>query len=189
MKKTLIIRLLSVLLVIALLTGFAVPVNAVNAGSEITFTQVDNDSVSVDLREPYRETPSDTPTYADTDMVRVSIILKEQSTLGAGYVARGISANPQAMQYRAGLQERQAAVTASIEKVVDDELDVVWNLTLAANIISANIPYGRIEDIENVPGVDQVLIETRYEPDVVEREEMSDPNMATSGIQIGSATA
>lgn len=28
------------------------------------------------------------------------------------------------------------------------ELDVVWNLTLAANIISANVQYGQIEDIK-----------------------------------------
>ena len=37
---------------------------------------------------------------------------------------------------------------------------MVWNLTLATNIISANVQYGQIEKIENVQGVKQVLIET-----------------------------
>lgn len=41
---------------------------------------------------------------------------------------------------------------------------MVWNLTLAANIISANVEYGDISAIEAVPGVEEVLVERRYEP-------------------------
>ena len=59
------------------------------------------------------------------------------------------------------------------KKALDGQtLDVVWNLTLATNIISAN--------------VQQVLIETRYEPCVVKESETTDPNMATSSNMIGS---
>ena len=47
MKKRLPTRLLSVLLVVALLTGLAAPVRAVSPKSDITFTQVDNSAVSV----------------------------------------------------------------------------------------------------------------------------------------------
>ncbi|MFR8332519.1 MAG: hypothetical protein ACLU9S_09275 [Oscillospiraceae bacterium] len=65
-----------------------------------------------------------------------------------------------------------------------EPLDVVWNLTLAANIISANISYGQIQTIQNLPGVKDVVVETRYEPCVVDTQEAADPNMATSFLQI-----
>ena len=45
MKKRLPTRLLSVLLVVALLTGLVAPVQAVSPKSDITFTQVDNNLV------------------------------------------------------------------------------------------------------------------------------------------------
>ena len=189
MKKHLSARLLSWLLVFAMLAGFAVPVNAAGQNAKVTFTQVDNSAVSASLLNKADENTADTQTYADTDVVRVTIVLKEQPTIGAGFSVQGIAQNAEAMRYREKLQDRQAAVTASIERAVGGKLDVVWNLTLAANIISANVEYGQIEAIEKVPGVVQVLIETRYEPDVVSREETNDPNMATSGKQIGSAAA
>ena len=47
MRKRLPTRLLSVLLVVALLTGLVAPVQAVSPKSDITFTQVDNSAVSV----------------------------------------------------------------------------------------------------------------------------------------------
>ena len=47
MKKRLPTRLLSVLLVVALLTGMAAPAHAVSPRSDITVTQVDNSAVSV----------------------------------------------------------------------------------------------------------------------------------------------
>lgn len=40
-------------------------------------------------------------------------------------------------------------------------LDVVWNLTLAANLISANVKYGQIQDILSVDGVADVVVEQR----------------------------
>lgn len=188
MKKHLSARFLSLMLVVALLAGFAVPVGA-TSGSKVTFTQVDNDSVTASLREEIPENAPEEPAYADTDMVRVSIVLEDKSTIEAGYSVQDIAKNTAAMSYRHGLQSKQDAVIASIQKATGNRLDVVWNLTLAANIVSANVPYGEIESIENTKGVKEVLIETRYEPDVVKQEETADPNMATSGKQIGSTAA
>ena len=45
-----------------------------------------------------------------------------------------------------------------------EPLDVQWNLTLIANLISANVPYGDIAAIEALDGVKEVVLETRYEP-------------------------
>ena len=191
MKQHLFTRLLSLLMVIALLAGFALPVGAAETGDEtlITITKVDNSEVSVDLRGDAEETTADTEPYAPTDMVRVSIFLNTKSTIDSGFSTEEIALNDAAMAYRDRLESEQANITASIEKATGRELDVVWNLTLAANVISANVPYGQIETIESIQGVSEVLIETCYEPMVLDTDYPADPNMATSSEQIGSAAA
>lgn len=95
------------------------------------------------------------------------------------------------MKYRDKLESKQDKMAKTISKKALDgqSLDVVWNLTLATNIISANVQYGQIEKIEKIKGVDSVLIETQYEPCVVKESETTDPNMATSSSMIGSSVA
>ena len=188
MKKQLNKRLLSVVLAICLVLSLAAPVAAAPAG-EVSFTKVDNSAVSADLLTSVDGDLNPMETYVDTDSVRVSIFLEEKSTIEAGFSTDSIAANTQAMAYRADLQAAQNKITASIEKTIGSKLDVGWNLTLAANVISANVKYGQIASIEAVKGVREVLIETRYEPDVVKADETSDPNTATSSAQIGSAAA
>lgn len=94
------------------------------------------------------------------------------------------------MSYRTKLLNRQNAVANAISAraLNGAKLDVQWNLTLAANIISANVPYGSIEAIKAVAGVKSVVLEKRYEP-CVSSIGGSDPNMATSTAQIGSPAA
>ena len=152
----------------------------------ITWEKVDN------IKLPTKENAAvadETQQYADTDVVRVSIVLSDPSTLEKGFSAADIAAGSrQAMKYRDKLESKQGKMAKTISKKALDgqALDVVWNLTLATNIISANVQYGQIEKIENVKGVKQVLIETRYEPCVVKESETTDPNMATSSNMIGS---
>ena len=95
--------------------------------------------------------------YADTDMVRVSIVMETASTVGAGFATEDIAHNNAAMSYRAGLVKEQSGVQAKIEKATGEKLDVVWNLTLAANIISANVAYGQIPALEKIPGLSHRL--------------------------------
>ena len=152
----------------------------------ITWEKVDN------IKLPTKENAAvadETQQYADTDVVRVSIVLSDPSTLEKGFTAADIAAGSrQAMKYRDKLESKQGKMAKTISKKALDgqALDVVWNLTLATNIISANVEFGQIEKIENVKGVKQVLIETRYEPCVVKESETTDPNMATSSNMIGS---
>ena len=152
----------------------------------ITWEKVDN------INLPTKENAAvadETQQYADTDVVRVSIVLSDPSTLEKGFTAADIAAGSrQAMKYRDKLESKQGKMAKTISKKALDgqALDVVWNLTLATNIISANVEFGQIEKIENVKGVKQVLIETRYEPCVVKESETTDPNMATSSNMIGS---
>lgn len=66
---------------------------------------------------------------------------------------------------------------------------MVWNLTLAANLISANVPYGEIEAIRGVDGVKDVVLEAKYEPCKTEQTTADGPMMATSGNMIGTSVA
>lgn len=165
---------------------------ASGTGNGLTWEKIDNRSTDLRLDKNNAEkVAQDTPEYADTDVVRVSIVLKDASTLAKGYSSEDIAANSAAMKYRQKLETKQEKMAKTISKKAlgGEALDVVWNLTLAANIISANVEYGQIEKIEKISGVEAVLIETRYEPCVVKDNETTDPNMATSGSMIGSHVA
>ena len=188
MKKHLNKRLLSLVMAFCMLLSLAAPVAAAPA-SKVSFTQIDNSAVTADLLTKADDDLNTMSDYVDTDVVRVSIFLEDQSTIMAGFTTDSIAANSQAMVYRANLKEKQAETTAAIEKTIGGKLDVVWNLTLAANVISANVKFGQIEAIKAVKGVRDVLVETCYQPDVVKADEVDDPNMATSSAQIGSAAA
>ena len=185
MKKRLPIRLLSLLLVAALLTGLASPAAAVSNRSAVTFEQVDNSAVSVNPLERVEEEVHTMDEYVATDMVRVSIVLEKDSTIRAGYSTMNIAENVSAMSYRQSLKKDQLTVVQRIQKATGKKLDVVWNLTLAANLISANVRYDQIELIEKMPGVKQVVIENQYLAEPVKESEI-DTNMATSGSQTGS---
>ena len=193
MKKHLSKRLTALLLALVLCLGLTVPVGATESsgGTNVRFEQVDNSVVSGSLRNNrVVQEQAETPLYRDTDMVRVSIILSGKSTIEKGFATLNIAENSQAMAYRDRLQAQQDTVASRIsQKALGGQaLDVVWNLTLAANIISANVPYGDIEAIKAVSGVEDVVLETRYEPAVVGTDP-TDPNMATSSEMIGSGLA
>ena len=185
-------RLTALVLALILCLSLVVPVGAVgiSGGTNVRFEQVDNSVVSATLRSNRAQREqAETPLYQDTDKVRVSIFLEKPSTLEEGFSTENIAANTQAMSYRKELKAQQDAVARRISKdaLGGEELDIVWNLTLAANLISANVAYGDIEAIKAVPGVADVVLETRYEPDVV-RTDATDPNMATSSSMIGSGS-
>ena len=181
-------RLLAAVLTLALLLSLALPTGAAAAADVVhpAFTQVDSSEVSASL--PGMEATELEPSaYSDTDSVRVSIVLEEKSTVAAGFSTQAIGSNTAAATYRGRLETRQAAVTAAIEEqALDGEtLDVVWNLTLAANIISANVPYGKVEEIAKIPGVQDVVLETQYSAPVTQEGADASPSMAVSSQMNG----
>lgn len=172
--KTFLRQAVSVLLAFVLALGLVLPSLAVESadvttesGKKLTFEQVDNDEYDVSLpnkNDVNAEDKEDTSDYEDTEIVRVSIVLDTPSTLEKGFTADDISSQSRrAVRYRRNLQNEQEKVEEAISDEVLDggELDVVWNLTLAANIISANVEYGQIKEIEKVDGVKEVLVEKR----------------------------
>lgn len=198
MKKQLPKRLLSLLLIAAMCVGLVLPVGAVEPTGEqgLTYEQIDNSAVSAPP-SGLVTVPEErgTAAYAPTDVVRVSIVLSGKSTLEMasqeGISTASISSSDRVSNYRNALETSQRAMAHRISTQVlkGEKLDVVWNLTLATNIISANVPYGKIEEIEKIPGVERVLLENRYEPAAEDQVQVADPNMSTSTTMIGTSHA
>ena len=134
-------------------------------GNALSIEQISGVDADVKLDLEPVEHPYQKDRFADTDVVRVSIVLNDQPTLEK-FSTKGISANASAQAYRESLRTQQAKLTGAIEQraLKGQKLDVVWNLTLAGNIISANVPYGRIDEIASVIGIKEVVIEEQYAP-------------------------
>lgn len=184
-------RLLAGALAVAVtVSAVVMPTSAEDGGKKLGFHEVSSDGFSDLLQNKDKVTESkDDIHYADTDEVRVSIVLEDASTIKAGFDVETIAENAQAIAYRDTLKVKQQIVETKIENATNEDLDVVHNLTLAANIISANVKYGQIKEIEKISGIKSVIIETEYEAAKTVESLPNDPNMSTSSSQIGSNTA
>jgi lactocepin len=185
-KESVFRRLLAFAVVVAMLMAMTLP--ALAAPNNVAFKKVDNNRVSASLLDNVANVTEDKNAYAADEVVRVSIFLEKDSVLEAGYNVKAAATNILIKAYRNSLERLQENTIAKIEKTTGKDLDVVWNLTLAANVISANVAFGQIDAIEAINGVEKVLIETCYAPDVASVG-TADPNMATSGVQTGSLPA
>ncbi len=179
-------RILALVLAFVMVLGM-VPANAA-AAPALTVKKSDlqiswsNDDRLVNKNELH--TPDDTP--LPTAQVRVAILLEEPAT-AQSYSTNAIGTNADARAYDKALEvyQTEMAQAISTQALGGKELDVVWNLTLITNMISANVPYGKIEAIRAVPGVKSVTLEQQYEPQVVEKSVGT--NMYPSAGMIGSA--
>ena len=151
--------------------------------ADVTDTSNVSDEELKDVRLPklgeQEEEPEELVKPNLSEIVRVSIILKAPSTVDAGYSIKNIASNSAARSYRETLKANQARVTSQIESVIGQTLDVKWNLTLAANIISANVKRGDIIKIAALSDVKKVVLENYYTAPVVE------PNTSTSTKMVG----
>ena len=190
-------RILSVILALVMVIGASPAVyaqeafEALSSAEKLSFEKVEG--IDADLRLNQKKDDLNEgdlePEYDADEIVRVSIFLNDAAAIDL-YSAENIAENSAAQAYREKLQQKQTNVINLIERSVLDgeELDVVWNLTLAANVISANVPYGMIEEIKAVKGVKNVELEEQYAP-LGTSDGTSDPMMSTSSDMIGSTAA
>ena len=170
-------RLISVLLAVAMLLTYApMAVSAEEktaaSGVKLEFAQVDPATLNVPKLGDLDAAPEDEaeqPLYGDGELVRVSIELEAPATLEKqGWQTQGIAQNKSAAAYREKLQAQQDALAQRIsDEILGSQLDVKWNITLAGNVISANVPYGKLDAIRALDGVKSVELENLDRKSVV----------------------
>ena len=188
-------RGLALVLAMAMVLGLGVT-GVQAAPASVTFEKLDNVSTGL-FRDGAVIENENEKLHADTDMVRVMIVLEDEPAVNMSADASAFVTDPAAVEYRAQLQAKQEklAETISVQALQGEKLDVVWNLTLMANAISANVTYGSIEKIAGVEGVARVYLETVYEPQTAETnnivaQEMTGANVAQNSYgYYGAGTA
>ena len=108
-------RLLSLVLVAALLAGFYVP-GAEAATTKLTWKETDQE-VRFDLSDREAETHVE-DTRNPSEVVRVSIVLEEKSTIQAGYSTSNIARNSAAIAYNSSLRAKQETLAKTISAQV-----------------------------------------------------------------------
>ena len=160
MMKTL-KRILSMMIIVGLIFSFPAASLAENAdhagyeeadsaGNRLAVREIDPRSLKVPRlgNKPggSPEPAQEEALYGPDEMVRVSILLEKPSVLDAGFSLQKIAAGPEGRKYRDELIAGQERIAEQISDTVPGvgKLDIKWHLTLAENMISANIPYGAV---------------------------------------------
>ena len=117
MKKRYLSRVLSLLLVLTMLAGFLIPAGA--AGTEsgtqgLEFEKTENASSEMLAETAEGEEKEDAATHADSDVVRVSIVLDKAPAMEL-YGTADITANTAVASYRNELKAQQNSVARKIE--------------------------------------------------------------------------
>ena len=112
-------RLLSLVLVLLMLVNTtALAADSTAAPSqELSFTQTEGSGTPDPGEWADADDAEGAALYADTDIVRVSIVLSDPSTLEKGFTAADIAAGSrQAMKYRDKLESKQGKMAKTISK-------------------------------------------------------------------------
>ena len=183
------LRFLAVLLTLCMvLTLLPTAGVAVGSSSAVAFTPVDPSILPEDLlmegSQVGEETAADVP--ADDEEVRAIIILEDPSLVDRGYSTLNLADNQAALTYSDKLMAGQEAALQRIQTQVlkGQPLDVAYRFTIGVNGIAITAPYGKLAEMERVPGVKAVYLEQQYELDHTVQ-----PDTSTSGEMIGSYTA
>ncbi|MGM9640628.1 MAG: S8 family serine peptidase, partial [Faecousia sp.] len=192
MLKKAVSLLLALVLVVGLIpTGYAAEKEETPA---VSFQDVENtydvSDLILDSALAEKEEEMEPPMITNEDgEVRVSIVLAGASALEKwNWQTQAVSGNAEIAAYRGALRDEQETMQTKISRAIGRQLDVEWNLTLTSNVISAWVLPEEIEEISRMPGVKQVVLETKYEPCVADVG-TAQPNMATSSPMIGADAA
>lgn len=163
MKHSCLRRMLAAILAVSVLLGLGSSALATQDQGRVpvSYEEMDPSQVSAELKDTQNAVEEPEPIHQEDDMVRVTIVLEEEPALAV--MGREAAT---ASTYRQNLKVAQEKLATKIStEILDGEkLDVVWNLTLTSNAISANVTYGKVDEIRAMDGVKAVYLEKRYEP-------------------------
>lgn len=133
---------------------------------KVTLEETENDAAASELirngekKDVIRELLNE-KTVSETDEVPVIIVLEGDSIIENDSDAE-LNYATRARSRR--LETKQDSVISEIEDTVLDgeELDISYQYTWLLNGVATEVPYGAIEDIEEIDGVKEVILQTVY---------------------------
>ena len=150
-------RCFAVLLALLLAAACALPAvaAAVPPAQSIPFAEVTPPEDAAAL-PPYRQPLDAEPQIVSDKPLRAIIELEKPSLLEMGYDAADAAGDGEAAAYNKELEQYQTDVITAIEAATGEPLEVVWRLTIVADLLSAWIQPAQTEIIAAVPGVRSV---------------------------------
>ena len=123
----------------------------------------------------------DTPS-PDED-VRVIIVMDGDSVVSANHAAQYSTATVRQMDQ---IKATQDEVIDQIEETALDgqQLPVAYQYSYLVNGVAATVPYGKLEEIEAMDGVREVVLQSVYEP-CSTQSDISYPTTISDGVMIG----
>lgn len=144
-------------------TGLTEPGENAVQGDGVIWEEAEKDQVDVDLtrKDALNQEALKDLIPGEEEMVRVIILMDDDSILD-----QDIDAELNWFtRIRIGLMEsKQNSIVNKIEdKVFDGEdLEVRYNYTWVLNGVATEVPYGKISEIEEMKGVDKVVLQSEY---------------------------
>ena len=138
--------------------------------------EVETDLLKADLPQGVKELREAAELYAADEVVPAFIVLEEEPLAESGVSIQAVPASRE----KAMLAQQNKLISNISKKVLKTELDVRYQFTYLSNAISANVPFGALAEIAELPGVKTVFLMPVYDKCVV-----SDTNTATAGSMIG----
>ena len=130
------------------------------AGSTVTAEQIENPGFDLKLHDD-KDLTVEAP-YADTDMVRVIVLLEDQGLLERGYTTAQIAANGSAVAHEIEtMEQRQEHVLTAMAADVS-EFTLRYQYNVMANGLSVEVPYGELETIRAIDGVRTAVVAPQY---------------------------
>ena len=161
----------------------------VTGDSGTSARQIDNPGV--DLKQTSPVQTLEQATYANSDLVRVIVILEEQGLLERGFTTAQIaSGTADVAAHAETLARRQETVMASIRAIAGEDITAKYNYTIALNGMAVEIPYGQLSRIRAIRGVKDAFVAPSYDlpQDMTDRTDpVAQPNMFATKDTFGSA--
>lgn len=146
-------------------------------------------------------------TYADDDIVRVFVLLDgQEALLDQGFTTEQIVDNTSKVQRASTkIANEQKSVIAGIRAAADDykaaaaadgsassfsasDIEVRYQFSVAVNAISVEIPYGILDSVKELSGVESAFLVPLYSvPEDMSGSETADPSMYATQDTFGSA--
>ena len=117
-------RVLSLLLVVCMVTGLLSGVSAMAEDQTANYHEISTDGLKLATEDNAAadETETEEAPYADTDVVRVFVVLEDKPVLQQGYATRGIAGNARSQAGGAGRRDLcERAVRRDAERSLEPD--------------------------------------------------------------------